>query len=216
LFDPGLQKKLKAALALDLPYSHQDQRMLLEKLKPNPVPAAVLILFALDGEVPFVLYMLRTQTVLAHKGQISFPGGVTDPEDEGNPNRTALRETYEEVGIDPTRVQALGELPPLLTVTGFEIRPVVGITDVPLRELELKINPAEVAEVLWVGLDELMLPETYRHETLVHDGISFLIDVYLIRELNERRSHRIWGATGSITKNLVDRLNTLQTGVRKK
>lgn len=203
------EKALRDALALDVPYTHQEQRGILKKLKPSPVPAAVLILFAFDGDVPFVLYMLRTETVLTHKGQISFPGGVSDYADGGNPVVTALRETHEEVGISPSLVRTLGEMPTLLTVTGYEISPIVGIALVPLRELALKIDPREVAEVIWVRMDELTSSGTYREELLSYGGVSYPIDVYLVKDSSEQGSHRIWGATGSITKNLLDRLAVL-------
>src|SRR6478672_3546732 len=81
------EKRLLHALALDFPYPDEDQRKMLERRTENLRPAAVLLLFAMDraieNEAPALLYILRTETVLTHKGQISFPGGSCDPEDQG-------------------------------------------------------------------------------------------------------------------------------------
>src|SRR5689334_659749 len=103
------EKRLRHALALDFPYPDEYHRKVLERPKENLRPAAVLLLFAMDHAVenktPALLYILRTETVLTHKGQISFPGGHCDPEDQGNPISTALRETYEEVGVLPENIQ---------------------------------------------------------------------------------------------------------------
>src|SRR5689334_21689123 len=93
-------------------------------------PAAVLLL-VVNQPRPTVLLTQRTTHLSAHAGQIAFPGGSCDAED-CTPERTALREAKEEVGIAPERIQLLGRLPEYRTVTGFEVTPVVGWAEPPL------------------------------------------------------------------------------------
>ncbi len=157
--------------------------------------AAVLVpLFVDDGE-PGVLFTRRTETVEHHKGQISFPGGAADPGDP-NPQSTALRETEEELGIPPDRVQVLGALDDLpTTVSGFVVTPVVGI--IPLA-FALRVNSAEIAEVLTVPLRVFRDPSRLRVERRERDGAW--LDVYFYRHGPDE----IWGVTARIMKGFVD------------
>jgi 8-oxo-dGTP pyrophosphatase MutT (NUDIX family) len=82
----------------------------------NLTPAAVLLPLLHKDEELHILFTKRTQTVKAHKGQVSFPGGVRDPDDESL-LKTALREAQEEIGLRPEDVEILGALDPITTVT---------------------------------------------------------------------------------------------------
>ena len=93
-------------------------------------PAAVLVpLLQAEGEWRLLLTQ-RTHTVESHKGQVAFPGGRVDPEDESRV-ATALRETEEEIGLPRDRVRVLGQLDELLTVTQYRVTPVVGVVPWP-------------------------------------------------------------------------------------
>ena len=115
-------------------------------------PAAVLILLYDKSGEPHVLLNKRSQLVEHHKGEISFPGGGRDPED-ADFLATALRETHEEMGVEPGDVSVIGELDDVVTRTDFCVRVYVGTIPYPYP---FKPLPREVAEVLEVPMSSLM------------------------------------------------------------
>ena len=118
--------------------------------------AAVLMLFwpGPDHAVEVVLTK-RTETVSSHRGQVSFPGGVFHEGDE-DMAATALRETREELGIDPGAVTIMGRLDDAWSIAGHHVVPYVGWTD---RPPAMTANPDEVAEVLRTDVRVLLRPE---------------------------------------------------------
>lgn len=154
--------------------------------------AAVLVpLFGREG-APHLLFTQRPLTLRHHAGQISFPGGARDPEDE-SPRHTALRETEEELGISPSQVEILGELDELPTLTGFRIRPLVGVVATPFS---LRPNPLEIEQVIEAPLTALRDPTKQRVETRLVLGAMRQIFFY------DYGPHVIWGATARIVRNL--------------
>ncbi|MGE5314849.1 MAG: NUDIX hydrolase, partial [Acidobacteriota bacterium] len=107
------------------------------------------IIEADDGSFDLLLTK-RTDRVEHHKGQISFPGGAADPQDESL-TATALREAFEEIGLPEDAVRVLGVLDQVWTPSGFLITPIVGIIDSPMPLLAP--SPAEVEEILIVPLE---------------------------------------------------------------
>jgi len=161
---------------------------------PDLTPAAVLVpLFLRDGE-PHLLLEQRTETVDHHKGQISFPGGVRDPEDRDEV-ATALREASEEVGLSPAVVEVLGVMDDTLTITGFRITPVVGRIPHPFPQ---RLSDREVARLLEVPWRVFAEGRTHRQERVEHGGRAFTVDFYGWQELV------IWGATARIIRQLVE------------
>lgn len=117
-------------------------------------PAAVLVpLFVRDGAW-HLLFTERGAGLRAHGGQVSFPGGAVDLDE--TPERTALREADEEVGIDPAHVRILGLLGDVPTPTNFRITPVVGVLDPPPSVY--RPNPVEVAQVFEVAVARFRRP----------------------------------------------------------
>lgn len=157
---------------------------------PSLTCAAVLIpLLIRDGEW-CVLVTVRTEDVEHHKGQISFPGGACDPAD-ATLEATALRETYEEIGVPPEAVDILGALDDLPTVTDFVVTPFIGIVQPLCR---YRLNEGEVAAVVEVPLSFLCDPDNLRVEQLEYRGQ--LHDVLFW----DYGPHVIWGATARILK----------------
>ena len=141
-----------------------------------------------------LLFTRRTDTVVDHKGQVSFPGGARDEVDLSD-EATALREAQEEIGLDPTCVKVLGKLQPFETISRYEIIPVVARLDWPVR---LTLSPQEVSRVFtiplsWLGDCRNWNEVAYNHHRVIryepYDG-----------EL-------LWGITASITQQFLQRMD---------
>lgn len=126
---------------------------------PDARPCAVLMVFSPDvaGSEPAdskVLLTRRAHTLRSHPGQVSFPGGVIDPDDDG-PAAAAVREAWEETGLDPGAVRVAGCLPSVYVAhSGNVVTPVVAWAQSPTPVRV--IDPAEVASVHWVSVDHLL------------------------------------------------------------
>ena len=165
---------------------------------PTLTPAGVLLLlYYKDGEY-CVLLNRRTQQVEHHKGEISFPGGSKDPEDESL-LQTALRETHEEMGILPEHVEILGELDDVPTSTSFLISTYVGAIPYPY---EFKPSEIEVAEVLEVPIHTLLDRDNKRDEVRVANGLLVNSPVY------SYRGHLVFGATARILERFIELLES--------
>ncbi len=159
------------------------------------VPAAVLLpLFEKGGDYHLV-FTKRTETVNYHKGQFSFPGGRTHPEDKSLLD-TALRETWEEIGLPPKDADVLGELDDIATyTTGFIISPFVAMIPFPHTFIA---NPAEVDEIIEVPLPVLRDKKNFAQEMLEVDGRPIMQYFYHYRD------HVIYGATARIVKHFLE------------
>lgn len=210
LLPDEFEKCLIQSLALDLPYGERRGGAETQEQIAKARHAAVLILFGYSSapgekaQGPSLLYTQRTDTVMTHKGQMAFPGGHCEPHELEGPVITALRETEEEVGISRDLVHVVGRIPSLLTITGYWIQPYVGLLKCSIEEAPLILEPEETAGAYWFSLQELFHPDTYRREMFAVGPIRYPIDVFQIQD------HRIWGATGAMTKNLLDRLTSIR------
>ena len=158
-------------------------------------PAAVLAAIV-DRPEPTLLLTRRDERMRNHPGQVAFPGGRADPDDDG-PIATALREAHEEIALPPDRVTVIGTDEPYETGSGFSIVPVVGIVppDLSLRACEI-----EVAEIFEVPLGFLLDPRNRVEREIEHEGLlrRYFEFVY--------GRHTIWGATAGMIVNLARRL----------
>jgi 8-oxo-dGTP pyrophosphatase MutT (NUDIX family) len=157
---------------------------------PPLVRAGVLIPLVRRGKGLEMLLTRRTDTVLTHKGQISFPGGQREDSDVETVE-TALRESYEEIGLEPSRVTVLGVLDDVFTaVSSFVITPVVGLVEGGIEDL--RPAPDEVKSLLIVPLDRLLDPQVHTTESRSVGEQQYRIHYYTVGE------DVIWGATGRI------------------
>ncbi len=166
----------------------------------EPASAAVLVPLVERGDSLSVLLTRRTDHLRDHAGQISFPGGRTEPGDPG-PAGTALREAQEEVGLAPSRVEVLGELPVYTTVTRFVVTPVVALIQPPFELAQLVLDPHEVAQAYEVPLPFLMDPAHHqRHDVVWGGGRRQFLSMPWRSAAGDEVF--IWGATASMLRNL--------------
>jgi 8-oxo-dGTP pyrophosphatase MutT (NUDIX family) len=164
---------------------------------PNGREAAVLLmLFERAGE-PWLVFTKRTQHVQHHKGEISFPGGAREDAD-ADIEQTAVRETVEELGVDPHAIRVVGRLDELPTfVTGYNVTPFVAV--VP-EQHSYRPSHAEIDEVIELPVEELA--RVGRTDVIVRRGFPIETNVF------ETRGHFIWGFTGAVLRQFLDEIWT--------
>jgi 8-oxo-dGTP pyrophosphatase MutT (NUDIX family) len=176
--------------------SHLKTRRRTARTEWDAIRAAVLVPLYQDRGTWWLLYTRRTDSVDVHRGQVSFPGGRIDARDR-SPVETALREAEEEIGLPPAQVEVLGTLEPLLTVTQFEITPVVARI---ARPIVLELSTYEVACVFGVPLPWLADPAHLHREQRMPPIPGREITVY---RFDPYLGETVWGATARITLDLL-------------
>ena len=159
-----------------------------------PLRAAVLLPLVMRERLTLLL-TLRSVHLPSHAGQIALPGGKLDASD-ANAVAAALRETHEEIGIEPERIEVLGTLPEYVTGTAFVITPVVGLL---APGFELRPNPGEVDDVFEVPLDFLMDPANHRRHAWDWEGA--VREWYSMPYDDAGQERFIWGATAGMLRN---------------
>jgi 8-oxo-dGTP pyrophosphatase MutT (NUDIX family) len=158
------------------------------------VPAAVLVPLIRMGEQWHLVYTLRSNLLHDHSGQVSFPGGSWENHDP-DLIATALRESREEIGLDPAKVRVLGCMAKMEMVTHFKVTPVVGVVDWPTV---LTVNPDEVARVFSIPLDWLASKENHDFQVHTHRSKDFNVPYFKPYD-----GETVWGATAMITLELI-------------
>ncbi len=191
------EARLRAALARDAPESSDFD------LNPGALPpgrnlraAAVLVPVWLHDGAARVILTKRASGLQHHPGQMAFPGGKIDAGDDG-PEGAALRETWEEIGLPPDRVQILGRLPAHETITAYRVTPILGLVRghfdaVPERD--------EVDEVFTVPLAHVLSPANFAIERRDWQGVwrRYYAVPY--------GPYYVWGATARILRGLAERM----------
>jgi 8-oxo-dGTP pyrophosphatase MutT (NUDIX family) len=179
---PGVQAQLKFAPSPTRPgwrpgHFPEDSR----------TAAALLLLYPRDRDLAIPL-TVRATGLARHAGQISLPGGATDPGE--TLSAAALREASEEIGVDPSTVRILGELTPVhVLVSGFTLHPVVGVTD---RRPDFVAAPDEVDEILEVSLELLRDASRIGRGTRIREGVAVEYPYF------DLLGHQVWGATAMV------------------
>ncbi|MEX2495277.1 MAG: CoA pyrophosphatase [Woeseia sp.] len=151
-------------------------------------PAAVLVPIIDRQDGLSVLLTRRSSALRYHASQVSFPGGRME-EGDADILATALRETHEEVGIEPSRVEIAGYLDPTPTITGYAVTAVIGFVHPKAR---ITIDPGEVERTFEVPLEFLLDATNQRRSEREYNGSRVPIVEFRFG------SERIWGATANI------------------
>lgn len=163
------------------------------EILPNLIPASVLIPIVPQGKELLVMLTKRTDHLYHHPGQISFPGGKAEHQDQ-TAIMTALREAQEEIGLQSEAVDILGVLPDYVTLSShYRITPVVGWIE---EGFSLKPDPVEVAEIFTIPLNYCLEMAHYQTKHLTVKGKTkayFLLDYHI---------YQIWGATAAMLHSL--------------
>ena len=186
---PGLTAQLKMAPITRLIELERERTVV------EPRKSAVLILFYPDKRNIKLILIKRAIDQTVHSGQISFPGGKFEKDDK-HLKQTALRETEEEVGINPEQVSIIGALSKLyIPPSNFDVYPFIGFLQ---KKPQLNGNH-EVQHILEVDFDELRKPETCIEKAIFHrTGKEVMVPSYAIQ------NEIIWGATAMMLSELIE------------
>lgn len=195
--DPGVDPVLNFD-SLDLPAALLDDDEAAEIKTHGTLNAAVLLPVTDWPGDPHIVFTERRADLRKHAGEISFPGGMGE-EDDRDLTHTALRESHEEINLEPARVEVVGALPPVGTfVTSFRIQPFVGLVS---GSEPLIANPDEVAAILHFSVRDLV--DSYAMRRLVRRGVPIRTPTF------EMDRHLIWGATARILTEFLFRIKAL-------
>lgn len=185
---PGEEAQLKMAPAYRAKYSPSE----IEKF--NPKVAAVLILFYKQNEEWHLVFTERMTYKGVHSGQISFPGGKQEIGEDLK--QTALRETFEEIGVSPDLVELVGSLSHVyIPPSNFSVYPFVGIAN---SEISFKKQDDEVNQIMEIPLSFFFSSENVAPTKIkLSEDIEFSVPAYVYRK------KPIWGATAIILSELV-------------
>ncbi len=160
--------------------------------------AAVMVLIT-DELSPQIIFTLRAKHLTYHAGEVCFPGGMWEPED-ATLLVSALRETYEEIGLLPALVDVLGALPVRPTRSGTVVTPFVA--RIP-ADYSFKPNYAELDSLFRVPLEQFMTGLQIRMDTFEHNDTQYEMPAYAYQ------GYEIWGFTAAVTAELLMLLRPL-------
>ncbi|MFH1906045.1 MAG: CoA pyrophosphatase, partial [Chloroflexota bacterium] len=152
----------------------------------------------------------RTNDVEHHKGQVSFPGGGCDAQD-ATPEQTALREAYEEIGLEPGDVRLLGRLNEMVTITRFRVTPVVGVIPWPY---DFRLSAVEVERVFSIPLTWLAQPVNWEEHNIT-PLVTAQVQVdgeprsFPVISYHPYDGEILWGASARMTQDFLKVLDLL-------
>lgn len=157
--------------------------------------ASVLVPLYVDAGELWTVLTKRTDTLPSHRSQIAFPGGGRELKED--PWAAALRESHEEIGLDPKLVLRLGEMDEEESPAGFRVIPCVGAIPFPHK---LQPNDAEISEVFNLPLSAFTNPQLVEERRVTINGVQRDILIYHVA------GRQIWGLTARVLQNLLVRL----------
>ncbi|MDT3436169.1 CoA pyrophosphatase [Haloarcula sp. 1CSR25-25] len=160
----------------------------------EPQEAAVIAPVVTRPEGEAVLFTKRADHLSDHPGQMSFPGGGREPEDD-DLLQTALREANEEIGLDPMAVNVVGRLDDIRTITHYSVRPFVG----RIPDRDYLPSDEEVAEIVTLPVSELTDLDNYESEHRDHPHYGEIRLHFFYAD-----GYTVWGATARMLVQLLE------------
>jgi len=173
-----------------------EKENLSKSCSPDSSCAAVLLPIVMKDGNGSLLFTKRTANVASHQNEISFPGGSYEPGD-ASLEETALRETFEEIGLGKEQIQIIGQLPVSDTITGFTVFPFVGLINHPFK---LNINRFEVEKVFTIPLEWLANPGNHYEA----DYYSEKFGIRKVIHYKDYYGEHLWGYTARLTQQLLE------------
>jgi len=189
-----MKQRLKQALAC-----HQKQQV----TDTSRVPAAVLVPIYEDNGEHYIVFIKRTELVKHHKGEITFPGGVFEADDQTLLN-TALRESDEEIALAVDQVEVLGELDDAITLTShYTVTPFVGAIPWPYQ---FQVDQVETEAVITIPVSALLTDDCCTYQSVAIDGKQVISYFY------HYQGKVIWGGTAQILKQFLEIFSRITNG----
>ncbi|MHA1612446.1 MAG: NUDIX hydrolase [Promethearchaeota archaeon] len=161
--------------------------------------AAILILIMKKNKAFYFVMTARSKNLTKHNGEMSFPGGKFDPDQDQNLLDTALRETHEEIGIKTNNIDILGEINDLPTFTGYNIHPYIAYIDGDARTIQFQKNDSEVDEIVLIPLQFVKnLPKFTENTFKPPSSKTYRFLSFSFQESKNSKQHYIWGASAHI------------------
>lgn len=177
----------------------------LELNSPELKKSAVLIPIKPTFSSYNIVLTARSSSLKYHKGEVSFPGGIFEPKIDKNLQDTALRENFEEIGVPPKNIKIIGRLDDLPTLTGFIIRPHVGLLS-SKKELEFKINHEEITELIEVPIEFIARDNVFYEIPFPKDPKNWKMLCFDYKNPLTNHEFKIWGATAHMLQEFLKKL----------
>ncbi|MHA1674236.1 MAG: NUDIX hydrolase [Promethearchaeota archaeon] len=161
--------------------------------------AAILIILLKKKDTFYFVMTARSKNLTKHNGEMSFPGGKFDSDNDQNLLDTALRETQEEIGINGDYIDILGELNDLPTFTGYNIHPYVAYIDGNSQPIQFRKNEDEVDEIVLIPIQFVKnLPNFTENTFKTPSSKTYRFLSFTFQDSENSKSHYIWGASAHI------------------
>mgnify|MGYP000002158016 FL=1 len=160
--------------------------------------AGILVPVTRDQLRPEIILTRRAQHMNTHKGQVAFPGGKYDNEDESLMH-TALRECHEEIGVSPDKVEIIGPLSQVVSLHGIRVTPYVGLVE---KDVSLTPNLDELDSIFKVPTHFFKKAEPQRRDRMTYKGMALSVPSYDYESEGER--YEIWGLSAIVLVELMN------------